>query len=265
MLIWYLLSRFKKTNKQKQRQQLFTAVITDHWRQILIDDFPLYQQLPAELKQKLEGHIQVFLSEKIFVGCDDMVITDQVRVLIAAQACILILNRPTDYFPGFETILVYPEVFQSPVTEREGHVESIKMSLRSGESWRRGPIVLAWSHVLKGAKNSADGYNVVMHEFAHKLDEQDATMDGTPVLKQSAQYRSWAQVFTQEYTALGKDIMRGHKHLIDDYAATSPAEFFAVVTETFFEKPLRLQKEHPELYQELSAFYAVDPLQWVKN
>ena len=234
----------------------------DHWRRILQQNFPLYRRLPNPLKKMLEAHIHVFVDEKLFVGCDGMDITDRVRVLIAAQACILVVNKQTDYFPGFETILVYPSTFKVPVVEYDGLVQSASVSARSGESWHRGPVVLAWDQVLDGAHNSGDGHNVVMHEFAHKLDEETEAMNGLPRLSKPSQYQSWSKVLSAEYQKLLAQLEAGDEPFLGDYAALSPAEFFAVITEYFFERPKELRRLHRALYGELSDYYLLNPIEW---
>ncbi|NHN36242.1 zinc-dependent peptidase [Pseudomaricurvus alcaniphilus] len=261
-LLVYLLGKIRTARKRSRRQRLLSAPVSDAWRQILAAEFGLYRRLPAALQRKLLGHINVFLNEKILVGCNGMEITEQVRVLIAAQACLLILNKPGDYYPGFQTILVYPETYVTRVTRRDGALHSESLDVRAGESWQRGPVVLAWNEVLQGARDSRDGHNVVIHEFAHKLDEQNSAMDGLPVLSSAAQYQSWAQVFSEVYKVQQQKLIDDEEDVIDSYAATSAAEFFAVVTETFFEKPAQLQAAHPQLYGQLQQFYQLDPLQW---
>lgn len=232
------------------------------WKSLLEREFVLYRKLPSEQRRRLEGHINIFLHEKVFVGCNDLQITDEVRLLIAAQACLLILNKRTDYYPGFETILVYPDTFVVPVTQQDGLLVSNTVSAHLGESWHRGPIVLAWDQVLLGAQYERDGHNVVMHEFAHKLDEENWNMDGLPVLPNVDQYASWKQVLTEAYERLQAEVDQGKPDVIDAYGATSPAEFFAVVTETFFEKPGLLKQQYPALYEQFSIYYQLDPLQW---
>jgi len=262
VLIWHLGGRLKIRLKQRRRRKLFDTPFSEDWRRTLKQDFALYRKLPVDAQRKLEGHIHVFLDEKVFVGCNDMQITDRVRLLIAAQACLLILNKPTDYYPGFETILVYPDTFVVPVTQRDGLLHSSSVSVRSGESWHRGPIVLAWDQVLDGARDGRDGHNVVMHEFAHKLDEENWNMDGLPILSDPEQYASWKQVLSEAYAQLHQAMEQNEPEVIDDYGATSPAEFFAVVTETFFEKPHRLKQQHPALYEQFHLYYRLDPCQW---
>ena len=264
-LAWHFLGKLKKTRKQNRRHQLYTVSIAPAWQQILRDEFPLYLRLPADLQRKLEGHISIFLAEKNIIGCNGLEITELVRVLIAAQACMLILNKASDYYPGFQTILVYPETYMAKVTRQDGALHSKSIDIRAGESWYRGPVVLAWSHVREGASNDRDGHNVVMHEFAHKLDEENSAMDGLPVLASSSQYHHWAEVLAEEYKNQQQKRMEGDADVIDSYGATSPAEFFAVVTETFFEKPHQLQRLHPKLYEQFRVYYQLDPMEWGEN
>ncbi|GAB3113401.1 zinc-dependent peptidase [Aestuariicella hydrocarbonica] len=261
-VVGYLLYRWGgqwlRARKRKQRAVLMSAPFPQAWRQVLADDFPLYRKLPVDLQRKLEGHINVFLQEKVFVGCSGFSITDEVRVLIAAQACLLILNTGVEYFPGFETILVYPQTYVANVTERDGALHSESVSARAGESWHRGPVIVAWDQVIQGARDGRDGHNVVMHEFAHKLDEENNRMDGLPILADRSQYQDWATVLSREYERL----CQHHDDVIDSYGATSAAEFFAVVTEAFFEKPVQLKHKHPELYQQFQRYYRLDPVLW---
>ncbi|MDY6919529.1 MAG: M90 family metallopeptidase [Pseudomonadota bacterium] len=256
------MSRFRARRKRQRRQRLFGRDVPPAWHELLQREFPLYRRLPPDLRRQLLGHIQIFLDEKVFVGCNGMEITEPVRVLIAAQACLLILNQPTDYYPVFQTILVYPDTFVVPVTERDGFIHSDTVSVRLGESWHRGPVVLAWDQVLNGARDDRDGHNVVMHEFAHKLDEENWQVDGLPVLTDPQQYPQWQQVLSRAYAELQQAVARHEPAVIDDYGASSPAEFFAVVTETFFERPHMLHRHHPRLYEQFQRFYRLDPLQW---
>ena len=221
---------------------------------------PYYKYLTPEEQQELHGHIQVFLHEKEFEGCEGLKITDEIRVTIAAQACILLLHRQTDYFPLMKTILVYPHHYFAYTTKRQagGFVQE-GVQARLGESWQRGPIVLSWDDVMRGAADPNDGHNVIFHEFAHELDSESGAMEGAPDLPQATMYTAWSRVLGYEYKKLLDDIQRNHHHLIDTYGAVSPAEFFAVVTEAFFEKPVQLKRHHPELYEQLRGFYHQDP------
>lgn len=265
MLVWFYLEKHNLKKREFKRQRLRAQPLPPEYLNILQSEFPLYLRLPDDMQRKLTGHIQVFLDEKDIVGRDGLEITDRVRLLIAAQACILILNRPGNYYPGFRSILVYPSSYVAKNTRREGMLQITDTSTRAGESWHRGPIVLAWDHVLQGARDSRDGRNVVMHEFAHKLDEENAAMDGLPLLPTPEQYQQWSQVLNAEFKVQQQKWADGDEDVIDSYGATSPAEFFAVVTETFFEKPVQLERHHPKLYEQFKQCYLLDPKPWAKS
>ncbi len=170
------------------------------------------------------------------------------------------MNRDTDYFPGFTSILVYPDTYVARGVAHDGPVAGLAEDVRAGESWQRGPVVLSWEDVLHGARHDGTAYNVVIHEFAHKLDEENTSADGLPRLEDAAQYAAWAQVFRTEYEALREDCEPDP--VLDEYGASSPAEFFAVATETFFERPHALARRHGALYQALMRYYKVDPRGW---
>jgi len=174
---------------------------------------------------------------------------------------LLLLHRETDIYPNVDSILVYPSAYRVPTEQRDGLVVIEEQQTRLGESWQRGLVVLAWDHVLSGAAQPRDGQNVVLHEFAHQLDSEDGVMNGTPELGPRARYTSWAHVLGDEFEELSKRLHAGRSSDIDPYGATNAAEFFAVLTEMFFEKPRALKRRHPELYQELATFYKQDPAQ----
>jgi len=246
--------------KKRRRQRWRSLPLPAEWIDIIRRNFPYYQYLTPDERTELQGHIQVFLHEKEFEGCEGLEITDEIRVTIAAQACVLLLHRQSDYFPHMKTILVYPHPYFAPIMRyRPGGVVEEDVQERLGESWHRGPIVLAWDNVLKSSLDPDDGHNVVFHEFAHELDSEYGTPDGAPPLRQNTMYTAWARVLGHEYGRLLNDLRSGHQHLIDAYGATNPAEFFAVVTELFFERPVALKTRHPELYEQFSLFYEQDP------
>jgi len=230
------------------------------WAQILRRRVAFYPGLSAAEQRRLRGRIRVFLAEKKFEGCGGLKITDEIRVTIAAQACLLLLSRDDELYPGLESILVYPNSYAAPdeFVDELGVVHE-GTEHRAGEAWTRGSIVLAWDQVREDAAHFRDGYNVVLHEFAHQLDQQDGTFNGAPPLAQRAHYRSWSRTLTKEYRALQRAARRGEATVIDPYGATDPAEFFAVVTEAFFTEPKALQDNHPALYRELRRFYRQDP------
>ena len=253
------------SSTRSRRLKLRSTPFPPEWRAILHRRFPLLDCLPLADQQELAGHIQVFLTEKQFEGCDGLVITDEIRVVIAAQACLLLLHRDSDYYPDLKSILVYPSTYHSRVTEED---EEQKAAF-AGQSWLRGPVILAWDAVQGGASDRSDGQNVVFHEFAHQLDEEDGQVDGVPVLgakgplpERLSRYRSWARILSREFEELRRASEEGQPSVLDDYGATNPAEFFAVATECFFEKARPLRQKHPELYDELKRFYQQDPAEW---
>ncbi|HEY5800682.1 MAG TPA: M90 family metallopeptidase, partial [Burkholderiaceae bacterium] len=233
------------------------------WRDILKRRFPYFRTLPADLQLQLKKHIQVFLAEKKFIGCAGVVITDEMRVLIAAQACLLVLRREGDLYPALERVLVYPGAFavERDSTDDIGLVSKERREL-AGESWGDGQVILSWQDTLRGAADSGDGYNVVIHEFAHQLDQEKGYANGAPALGPGGRQATWAQVFSDEFERLQRQALIDEDALFDHYGATDPAEFFAVASEVFFERPRELAELHPALYRQLSGFYGLDPLTW---
>lgn len=249
--------------KRRRRRRLRSAPFPTSWSGILERNVPYQRLLSEEARRELQGNIQVFVAEKSFEGCGGLQMTDEIRVTIAAQACLLLLHRETDFYPTLRSIVVYPSAYVAPVTESVGHgVVREGVSVRLGESWHRGAVVLAWDSVLHGAADIHDGRNVVLHEFAHQLDQEEGAADGAPVLPRRSMYVAWARVLGAEYARLQHDVERGRTSVLDQYGATNPAEFFAVATECFFEKAASLQRQHPELYEELKLFYRQDPAQF---
>ena len=248
--------------RRRKRKQLLAMPFRQEWKQIVQKNVPLYNRLPDSLKEQLGGLVNVFLAEKKFEGCGGLEITDEIRVTIAAQACILLLNRKAHYFRKLHTILVYPDTYAAKTTSSNGTVTVEEQSIRLGESWQNGPVVLAWNSVTGGSSNIADAQNVVLHEFAHQLDQEDGASDGAPILEHRSSYVTWARVLSKEYEALQRKKKEHRKAVMSKYGATNPAEFFAVATETFFEKPKQMKKRHPELYDELKNYYKLDPVEW---
>lgn len=251
-----------KYQRKQQRENLKQLPFNPVWIEILQNNLALYNKLPDPLKYKLHGLINVFLHEKVFSGFNGVVITDEIRVTIAAQACMLLLNRDDNFYPSLYNIFVYPSTFKSTQTESDGLLHTVKESARIGESWKRGQVVLSWRHSKQGGRNERDGHNVVYHEFAHQLDDEDGAIDGTPVLESSEDYTNWSKVFSEEYGRLREKVSANRRTLIDGYGAESEGEFFAVVTELFFEQPQMFSNEHPELYEALRKYYRLNPLEW---
>lgn len=244
-------------------RRLQAAPFPAAWRELLARRLPLYARLDADLQAQLQQLIKRFLDGKTFYGCGGLEIDDEIRVLIAAQACLLLLNRPSDAFADLRYILVYPDAFVVPRVERRagGVVVSGDVDME-GESWDSGKVILSWEDVQLDAANDDDGYNVVLHEFAHQLDQQSGVADGTPLLRERASYARWAEVMEREYLRLQQDEASGRQGLLDHYGASDPAEFFAVITEAFYEQPHQLAEVHPELFELLEAYYCVDPRRW---
>ncbi|HEY5219024.1 MAG TPA: M90 family metallopeptidase [Gemmatimonadaceae bacterium] len=246
-----------RRHRDEIRQRPFPA----DWRAVIERNVPYVALLPQADRDELDGHVQVFLAEKQFEGCGGLEITDEIRVTIAAQACILLLHRETDDFAKLVSILVYPSAYVAPGGRYlGGGIESDDLQVRLGESWVSGVVVLVWDSVLTGAGDIHDGHNVVLHEFAHQLDQETGASDGAPILPQRSMYVAWARVLGHDFDQLVRDTEHHHRTLIDAYGATNPAEFFAVATETFFEKPRQLKSKLPELYDQLKEFYQQDPI-----
>ncbi len=236
-----------------RRRQWATKPIPKEWQTIIAENVPFAERLPATLQRQLEQRVVVFLREKSFEACGDLgEITDEIRVTIAAQACMLTLGRE-EYYDRLRSILIYPSSYFAS-EDGQGH--------RFGESWTHGSVVLAWDNVQHGAFDMRDGHNLVWHEFAHQLDQADGVGDGAPILNPRSRYVTWARAFGEAYAKLLKRLERNHRTVIDEYGATNPAEFFAVATETFLEKPKQLKKRYPDLYQELAEYYCLDPVEW---
>jgi MtfA peptidase len=249
---------YRKWNYAKLRSQPLSPDALD----MLEKHVSLYRRMPVELQMELQGYINIFMDEKAFIGCNDFEVTDEVRLVIAANACILLLGRDAEGFRGFKTVLVYPDSYVATMVSYEGGLETISHSARAGESWFRGPVVLSWGDALRGSLNPKDGHNVVLHEFAHKLDEENNVVDGLPILREAHHYQEWAEVLTREFEELRNRVERRKNKVIDDYGASAPEEFFAVATESFFERGQRMRKYLPDLYAQFQQFYGVDPANW---
>ena len=224
---------------------------------------PLEAGLPERDRADLRRRIQVFLAEKRFEGLGGLTLTDEMRVTIAAGACLLLLRRDEDYYDALTSILVYPTAFR--VHSREHSADGLVTEsdeVRLGEAWNAGAVVLSWGDVRRAASPDHGGRNVVLHEFAHQLDMEDRDANGAPLLAHRSMYPAWAEVLGREYARLQVAADAREPTLLDWYGAETPAEFFAVATETFFERPLAMRERHPELYAQLRGFYAQDPAAW---
>ena len=252
---------FRYWSKRRKRTRLLATRLSDHQRGIVASQVPLIRRLPDELGAKLEGKINLFLNQIEFVGCNGLEVTDEMRLSIAAQACLLVVNSDR-WYEHLSTILVYPDAFRSQEVESDGYIVTERETVRMGESWSRGPVVLSWAHSEKGATRHGDGHNVVLHEFAHQIDDLSGHTDGAPLLSKGQSFAEWERVFNKAYERHGRNVENGHLTVIDRYGANGPEEFFAVAVEVFFEKPAALKLEEPEVYQQLSELFRLDPVTW---
>jgi Mlc titration factor MtfA (ptsG expression regulator) len=249
---------FAERRRERLRAQPFPSV----WREILERNLAFFRRLSEDDRKELLGHIQVFLEEKHFEGAGGLALTDEIRVTIAAQACLLLLHRKTDYYPELTSIIVYPTgytanearhigggVWEEGPEDRLGHTAS-----------HLGALVLAWDAARRGAADPSDGQNVVLHEFAHQLDFENRNADGTPALETHAEYLAWGRVMSAEFDELRRAEATGDPTVLYAYGSTNQTEFFPVATEAFFERPRALRERHPGLYRELQKFYRQDPV-----
>jgi MtfA peptidase len=257
-----MMGWWKRRRRKKLRQQPFNPA----WREAIAANFEIFTCLePAEQEQLLD-HVKVLLGEKHFEACGGLELTDEIKVIIAAQAGLLLMHRETEYFSRLKSILVYPSSYFGQTLDDE----SDENAHRLGESWDTGVVILAWDSVLGGAHNRTDGQNLVFHEFCHQLDQEDGLADGLPiladgddtVLERHEKYTTWSQVLSHHYKVFVERTERGHRTVLDSYGATNPAEYFAVATECFFEKSRSMKQNLPQLYEVLHQYYRLDPVQW---
>ena len=247
--------------KRQKRKQLLAMPLTSEQREVVAELVPLVRRLPAPLRPKLEGKINLFLDQITFHGNHGLEVTDRMRLSIAAQACLLIVNSPV-WYDSLRTILIYPAAFSANRNRHDGFVvhESNVGSL--GESWNRGPVVLSWDHALQGGLDAEDGHNVVIHEFAHQLDSLTGHTNGVPILRKGQAFAGWEKAMLNAFHDHVERVESGRRTLVDAYGAQNHQEFFAEAIVTFFEKPRALRREELALYQQLAELLGVDPAQW---
>jgi Mlc titration factor MtfA (ptsG expression regulator) len=252
---------FRVWSKRRSRSRLLKSTLSDRERAIVAEQVPLVRRLPPELRGQLEGKIQLFLNQIEFIGCNGLDVTEEMELSIAAQACLLVVNSNA-WYSHLRTILIYPGAFRSRVTEHHGYVVTEREIVRTGESWARGPVVLSWADAEKGAMNIRDGHNVVIHEFAHQIDDLSGRADGVPVLNEGQSFADWQRVFSKAFETHIHNVETRHATVFDTYGAEGPEEFFAVAVEVFFEKPVELKREAPAVYKQLSDLFRLDPSSW---
>jgi Mlc titration factor MtfA (ptsG expression regulator) len=231
-----------------RRKRLARRPIPDKWLTILEENVPFYPQISGARRQRFLEMLKIFIWEKYFIGAGGMVITDEVKVVIAACAVRLVVNLDLGYYDRLTEIVVYPYVYK----HREEEVAIL------GEARNWGTVVLSWPAVLQGLASPKSGHETATHEFAHVLDRADGVFDGTPKLRARADYRVWAEIMSRHYLSLRKgEPLEGR--VLRQYGAINEAEFFAVATEAYFERPQLMKDLIPDLYAELQAFYGGDP------
>lgn len=243
--------------KRRRRKRILARPFPADWLAYLEANVPQYRMLSPAEREKLRRRVQVFVSEKTWLGCGGLEIDDEMKVTIAGQACLLVLGIDYEYhYDQIRSVLVYPNTYLHPPGASDGHEEERAIY---GEAWHRGPIIVSWKNT-RGIAGEPGG-NLVFHEFAHHLDDLDGDMDGTPPLERG-QIRRWERVVDEEYHRLVRASRQGRATLLNQYGASSRAEFFAVATECFFERPVALEKRQPKLYAILRDFYRQDPARW---
>ncbi|MFB0613498.1 M90 family metallopeptidase [Aurantiacibacter poecillastricola] len=249
---------FRNISRRRRRERLLATPLTDEQRQMLERLVPALRHLPPSLRPKLEGKINLFLDQVTFHAYQGLELRDEMRLSVAAQACLLIVNSPV-WYETVRTVLLYPSTIRTSRNRDDGFVVHEGETHLAGESWTRGPVVLSWDHALKGGLDADDGHNVVMHEFAHQLDSLTGHTNGIPILRKDQSYAGWEKAMLDAYNDHVKRVENGHRPVIDPYGAINHQEFFAVATVTFFEKPRELKRDEPALYAQLAKLFALDP------
>ena len=246
-----------------QRRRLRREPFPSSWEDLLRQGFGFYRRLPDRDLEALRAHIQVFLAEKVFEGCGGQVVTDRLRVVVAAYASLLLLHRSNQCYPLLGTVLIYPSSFAAPISYVDTHgVVTEVLEERLGESWDIGTIVFAADRLEGLGVDQGAGLNVILHEFAHQVDFEEGISAGAVLRCPREGCRDWADLWRSEYHRMRRQRRRGRPQVLDPYGTESVTEFFAVATEVFFEQPVRLKAHHPGLYEELQAVYRQDPAAW---
>ncbi|HZF25114.1 MAG TPA: M90 family metallopeptidase [Steroidobacteraceae bacterium] len=250
----------------RRRRRLRARPLPQAWRDEIVRAMPIYAHIPQPLRARLDGLVQQFVAEKEFVGCRGLEVTLAMKLVVAAQACLLVLGRSARLYEDLYAILIYPAAFLVPEEHRDeaGVVHQHERAL-SGQAWDTHRIILSWDDVIAGAQSPDDGHNLVYHEFAHYLDAEGGIVNGAPLLGEARHYERWSRVMQNEFIKLREADARGEPTVLDPYGAENPGEFFAVATEAFFELPHDLQAEHAELYTELRSYFRLDPASWLQS
>lgn len=255
------ITAFWHLSRRKKRQTLLETPLTARQHDIILHEVPLIRRVPPQLGARLDGKISLFLDQVDFIGCDGLEITEEMTLSIAAQACLLVVNTDA-WYDTLRTILIYPGAFKSKRVDYNGYVATERETVRLGESWARGPVILSWQHSDQGAADSRDGHNVVIHEFAHQLDNLTGETNGIPILAEDQSFADWARVFSDGFDRHLTRVEQGKDTVIDAYGAEGHEEYFATALEVFFERPSQLKQDEPEVYAELTKLLRLDPATW---
>lgn len=254
---------FWKKGKARRIHAIESADFPEAYQDLLARRFHPYAFLNPDEKRRLHQKMQRFLSEKIFHGVDGLEVTENMRVLVAAEACLLVVNlEQRKLYPGLQNIYLIEGAYvpkENPLNPSTGRP---MVEPRVGEAWHRGPLMLSWNAVREDLRSPGAGANVVFHEFAHHLDQQDGSFDGTPELGKHGDMARWREVMSNEFLLLRKNLAEGTPTEINGYAATNEAEFFAVVTECYFTNAVEMERNRPELFEILRSAYRIDTRRW---
>ena len=250
-----------RLSKQRKRKALLTSSLTSEQRAVVEKLVPLVRRLPQPTRAVLEGKMNLFLDQITFRGQNGLEVSEEMRLSIAAQACLLIVNSPV-WYDTLRNVLIYPSAF---LTHRDTHGDGVvyeNQHATLGESWARGPVILSWDHALQGGLDAEDGHNVVIHEFAHQLDGLSGHTNGIPLLRKGQTYAGWERAMLDAFDDQVQRVEKGERTLIDPYGANNHQEFFAEAIVTFFERPRAMRDEMSALYDQLAKLLALDPAGW---
>ena len=259
LIVAALWHRHRK--RRLKRAQLLATPLSSQQRAVVAELVPIVRRLPPSLRPKLEGKMNLFLDQITFFGNDGLEVSEDMKLSIAAQACLLVVNSPA-WYETLKTVLIYPSAFRTHRNTHDGYVVHQDNHMTLGESWARGPVVLSWAHALEGGLNDENGHNVVIHEFAHQLDSLTGHTNGIPILRKGQAYAGWEKAMLEAFNEHVERVEAARETLIDPYGATGHEEFFAEAIVTFFEKPQTLRREEPALYAQLSELLTLDPARW---
>lgn len=263
IITFLLVICFQRVRRQRRWSKARREKFSQQSRDVLQEEFTPYQHLSQIEREQLELKIKYFLLHKRIEGMGELKLTPRMKLLIAANACLIITNlEVNDVYPGLSNIFVMESSYiekDNPVDPRSGRPLHVT---RLGESWKRGPIVLSWSSIKQSIDLPQKKHNLIIHEFTHHLDQQDGYFDGTPKLSSDHQFHVWANVMGKEFKVLRTKVAHHKKSDIDSYGATNEAEFFAVVTEYFFTDPEMLEKKHQDIFQIYLDYFKIDPRKW---